>query len=172
MNSERLHDYEMFQTVRVRSRSPADGSLHDFHIADSPDGVTLVALTAADEVVLVEQFRHPLRQNCLELPSGVVDEGETPLRAGVRELREETGYRCGDPRLLGTLTLNPSWQTTCVHVVVARNAEPDGDKSLDEGEDTRVRLVPRAELAGLIRDGTIDSATTVAAFALCQWSPD
>lgn len=167
--SEALHDYAMFQTRRVRSRSPTDGSLHDFHIAESPDGVALVALTARGEVVLVEQFRHPFQRNVLEFPSGVVNPGETPEQAGQRELREETGYQGSDARFLGTITLNPSWQTTRVHVVLVRDAVETGAKSLDEGEDTRVRLVPPGSVRDLMRDGTIDSATTVAAFALYEW---
>lgn len=168
--SETLHDYTMFRTRRVRSRSPKDGSLHDFHLADSPDGVVLVALTTAGEIVLVEQFRHPFEKNFLELPSGVVDPGETPEQAAERELREETAYQGSSVRLLGTLSLNPSWQTLRVHIVLVQDAERAGAKSLDESEDTRVRLTTPARLRELIRDGTVDSATAVAALALHEWS--
>ena len=56
------------------------------------DFISLVALTENDEVVLVRQYRPAVEAYTLELPSGHVDLGETPLAAAARELAEETGY--------------------------------------------------------------------------------
>jgi ADP-ribose pyrophosphatase len=132
----------------------------------------VVALTPGDELVLVEQFRHPLGRVTLETPAGVVDEGEAPVAAGLRELREETGYEADDARYLGCVAVNPSWQTTRLHVVVARCARASAEKEEDETEDTRVRLVPLSQARALVADGTIDSATAVAALALHAWERD
>jgi ADP-ribose pyrophosphatase len=57
-----------------------------------PDFISIVALTANDELVLVRQYRPAVEEYTLELPSGHVDLGETPLAAAARELTEETGY--------------------------------------------------------------------------------
>lgn len=161
--------YSMFSLRHDRVRSPADGGIHDFDIVESPEGVTVVAITTRGELVLVEQFRHANRELTLELPSGVVDEGEPPIDAALRELREETGYSGRDPELLGVLTLNPSWQTTRVHVVRVSSAELTGEKDLDETEDTRVRLIPESQVVQAILDGALDASTTVGALALHRW---
>jgi ADP-ribose pyrophosphatase len=170
LSSEQLADYEMFGVRRDRARSPRNGTEQDFSIVEAPDGVTLVATTAAGEMVLVEQYRHPLRQVTLEVPSGVVDEGESPVAAGLRELREETGYEGGDAEHVGTLVLNPSWQTTRVHVVVVRGAQRRGAMEPDETEDLRVRLVPADSVARRVAAGEIDSCVAVGALALAGWS--
>lgn len=165
-SSEHLQDCDIYRVRRDRVRSPRDGSLHDFHVVDAPDGVTVLALTPDQELVLVEQYRHGTRQLSLETPSGILEEGEDPLDAALRELEEETGFRAGEPRSLGVLDLNPSWETTRVHVVLATGARHAGDKNQDPGEDTRVRCLPVAQVREGVREGAIRSATVVAALHL------
>ena len=169
VREEEKGDFEMFRVRVLHARSPRDESVHAFHLADSPDGVTVIALTDDGQVVMVEQWRHPLQAVTLELPSGIIDPGESPERAAVRELREETGYAGDAPRVIGTVVLNPSWQTARLHAVVIRGARRTGEKELDEGEDTRVRCLPLAEARRMVAAGEIDSATTVAALALFAW---
>jgi ADP-ribose pyrophosphatase len=170
LSREVLNDYEIFHTVRLRTRSPKDGTERTFHFCESPHGVTVVALTPDERMVLVEQFRHPLRRVTLETPAGVIDEGEDPVAAGVRELREETGFEVESAEHLGCVAINPSWQTTRLHVVAARCARPTGEKDEDVTEDTRVRLVPLADVRRMVVEGEIDSATAVAALALHAWA--
>lgn len=170
LSSEQLADYEMFRVRCDRARSPRNGVEQGFGIVESPEGVTLVVTTAAGELVLVEQYRHPLRSVTLETPSGVVEEGEPPLEAALRELREETGYGGGDATHVGTLVLNPSWQTTRVHVVVVRGAQLRAETDPDEAEDLRVRLVPADSVARRVAAGEITSCVAVAALALAGWS--
>lgn len=170
LSSEHLADYEMFGVRRDRARSPRNGTEQEFSVVESPEGVAVVAVTPAGELVLVEQYRHPLRAVTLELPSGVVDPGESPVEAGTRELREETGYEGRDAEHVGTLELNPSWQTTRVHVLVVRDAERRRKQEPDESEDLRVRLVPAAGVGRLAAAGEVRSCVALAALALVRWS--
>lgn len=170
VSSEPREDYEIFRVRTDRARSPKDGEVHAFNIAESPGGVQVVALTEAGQLVLVEQYRHPFRRPMLELPAGIIDAGETPEDAGRRELREETGY-AGDapPERLGCVAVNPSWQTSEVHVVLVRNARRIAETDPDAGEDTRARLVSLDEARRMVLDGRIRSAQAVAALALLDW---
>jgi 8-oxo-dGTP pyrophosphatase MutT (NUDIX family) len=165
-----LAEYEMFKVREERTRSPADGKEQTFHMADSPGGVTVLALAGDGRLVMVEQFRHGTRRITLELPSGVVNEGEEPAKAAARELREETGYQGDEPEIIGRIDLNPSWQHTLVHVAVVRNARRAGEKELDETEDTGVHLVTPGDLRRRIVAGQVETATTLAALAFWEWT--
>jgi ADP-ribose pyrophosphatase len=168
LSSEEVAQYEMFRVREDRSRSPKDGEVHTFQVAVSPGGVAVLALTDDGQLVMVEQFRHGTRALSLELPSGVVEDGEAPEEAARRELREETGFEGGEARVLGCFELNPSWQKTAVHAVLVRGARRDGEK--DEGEDIRVRPLSVAEVRRRVLAGEIDAAVTLCALALWDWS--
>ena len=74
-----------------------------YYLLEMPDYVSVVALTEGQEVLLVRQYRPTVENHTLELPSGHVEEGESPAEAAQRELLEETGYEGDDLELLGCL---------------------------------------------------------------------
>jgi ADP-ribose pyrophosphatase len=169
LSSREVAEYEMFRVREDRSRSPKDAEAHTFHVAVSPGGVAVLAVTGDGQLVMVEQFRHGTRRPSLELPSGVVDGGEKPEEAACRELREETGFEGDEPRVLGCFELNPSWQKTEVHAVLVRGARRGGEQDEDEGEDIRVRLLSVDEVRRRVVAGEIDAAATLCALALWDW---
>jgi ADP-ribose pyrophosphatase len=105
-----------------------------FEIADTPDAVAIVAVDADERVVLVRQNRRAIGTDLLELPAGLVDEGEEPLAAAQRELREETGLHGGSWRELAAFWTSPGFVNELVTVFVADGLE-EGEPEPDEGED-------------------------------------
>jgi ADP-ribose pyrophosphatase len=166
LSSEPLQEYHMFRVVRERVRVPRTGREKTYDLAISPDSVSIAALTPDGSLVLVEQYRLPRRGLTLEPPAGLVDEGEEPAAAAACELREETGFEGGEPQVLGTIWMNPSWQSARVTVVAIRDVRRVAGKSLDEGEDTRVLVVPRHEVDALVAAGRIDSSVALGTLAL------
>jgi ADP-ribose pyrophosphatase len=161
-------DYEVFSVRRIRSRSPRDGAEHTFHVLDLPSSVKVIALTPDDEVILVEQFRHAVERLTLEFPAGRIDDGEDAVRAALRELEEETGYRAEHAECVAELFVDPALQASTVSIIVARGCVRNGDRDLDDSEDVAVHVVARDAVVGLIERGEIRHAASLAAWLRFQ----
>lgn len=166
--SELEKDYGIIRLRRDRSVSPRTGIHHEFVVLESCEWVVIVALTPDQRLILVHQYRHGAGQVTLEMPGGLVDEGETPEEAAQAELREEAGYGGGDWVELGKLMPMPALFANRLHVFLARDVEWAGELDQDEAEDIEVELVPLADARRLVAEGRIAHAQMVAALMLYE----
>ena len=125
-----------------------------------PGAVVMIPLLDADTVILVWQYRYPMRRHFYELPAGKIDPGETPLQTAQRELREECGYDASSWRQLATLHPCIGYSDERIELYLAsglsRIAHPPEDGEFIE----RVTLkVPRA--LEWVREGRITDPKTI-----------
>ena len=165
IRSETINNCRVFQVRRDWSVDPRDGREHDFFCIEAPDWINIIPLTAQNEVVMIEQYRHGTNEVTLETPGGMIDEGEEASVTAVRELFEETGYIA--PRkieLLGRSRPNPALQNNWLYTFLARDVEFKRAPTFESTEHTAVRLVPLQNVRALINDGTIDHALVMVSF--------
>ncbi len=142
-----------------RYRHPSNGKEGDFYYLNSRDWAIVVARTVEGELVLVRQFRWGADSLSWELAGGIVDEGEDPLAAGLRELKEETGYQAGSGRIIGHCSPNPAILNNRCHIIFADNCRLTGEGTAwDEHEEIEVRVVPEAEVMQWAKDCVIGHA--------------
>jgi 8-oxo-dGTP pyrophosphatase MutT (NUDIX family) len=159
---KRIADCRVFDLEESVAESPVDHSEHSYYRIVCGDWVQIIPVTEAEEVVMVRQYRHGSSSFVLEVPGGIVDPGEDPATAAVRECLEETGYRVGHPRAIGALNPNPAIHVHRLHSFYATGATRVAEIQNSSTECTEVELVPIAMLADRLRAGDIDHALVAA----------
>ena len=156
----------IFDVQSVDFQHPARLKSQDFFVINAPDWVNVVALTPDRQLVLVRQFRFGLDDFSVEIPGGVMDPGENAIAAGVRELREETGYIGTAARLLGVVHPNPAMQNNRCHLVLVENACREARLDWDSDEEFEILTRPVDEVYRLAYDGGITHAMVLDALLL------
>lgn len=121
-----------------------DHEVADRQVLEHPGAVVIVALDQAGRVLVIRQYRHPVAHVLWELPAGLRDvSGEPPRATAERELREETGYRARDWRILVDFYSSPGISTEWIRVFLARDlAEvPEAQRDfVPQHEETLLQL--------------------------------
>jgi 8-oxo-dGTP pyrophosphatase MutT (NUDIX family) len=155
---EPVADCRIFSVERSTALSPVDAKPRPFHRIQSPDWAQIVPITTDGRVVLVRQYRHGAQRVTLEIPGGLVDPGEEPAAAALRECLEETGYRAHEAEVLGVVNPNPALFANRLHSFFAMGVEPERAVQNTGTEVTEVVLAPVRDLEGMLLAGEIDHA--------------
>lgn len=164
IGSTPLGDFKIFRLRSDRLLSPRTGREHDFYVIDSVNWVNVVALTPERQLVMIEQYRHGSGTVELEIPGGMIDPRDaSPLAAGIRELREETGYAGEHARIIGEVFPNPAIMSNTCFTLMVDNCRCLHPVEFDHGEDLATRLVPISEVPRLVAAGKIKHSLVIAA---------
>lgn len=154
----RVFDVRVDECVR-----DTDDRKANFFVIENPDWVNVLAVTKSGEAVLIQQYRHGSESMILEVPGGMMDDGENAEVAARRELLEETGYSSERWIFLGATHPNPAIQNNRIHHFLALEVEQTQDVNFDDHESILTRLVPLRDIEELVHNGEITHALAITA---------
>ena len=146
-------------TLRSDKCEMPDGRIvEQYYVLEYPNWANAVALTEDNKVIMVRQYRHAANIVSLEIPGGVIEDGEDPEAGMLRELLEETGYQFDSIELISTVYANPSTANNKTYCYLAKGGKKVQEQSLDEHEELIVEEYTIAEVKQLLADNKIAQA--------------
>ncbi|PWK14520.1 NUDIX domain-containing protein [Tumebacillus permanentifrigoris] len=164
LNSETIYEGKVI-TLTVQTVELPNGKQAKREVVLHPGAVTVLAITADDQILLVNQFRKAPNSLLIETPAGKLERGEDPLTSAKRELEEETGYQAAEWKHITSFYTSPGFADELIHCYVATGLTMVEQK-LDEDEFLDVLHVTAEAAEQMILDGRIADAKTV---ALVYW---
>ncbi len=164
--SRSLAATRIFDLRGVEFRHPVRGTEREFVVIDAPDWVNVLALTPDHRLVMVNQFRYGIDAFSWEIPGGMIDAGEDPVAAAVRELQEETGYVGTSARLLGSVNPNPAIMNNRCHFVLVEGVVLKEAQEWDDDEEIELTTLPVDEVYAWGQSGRITHSLVLNALLL------
>lgn len=126
-------------TLRVDRLKLPNGVIKDeYYVLEYPTWVNMVGITEHGTVLMVRQYRHGAGEIMVELPAGVVEEGEEPEEAARREMLEETGYMFDEMEYICELYANPATSGNLTYTYLLKGGRRVQEQELDASEDIEV----------------------------------
>ncbi|MEA3327756.1 MAG: NUDIX hydrolase [Chloroflexota bacterium] len=166
LNHEKQYRGHAFDVAKVHISLP-DGRKRYYDLVEHGNSVTIVPVDPQGRIYFVLQHRIGSNNILLELPAGVLNEGETPLQCAKREIREEIGMAAGEIIQLGSFYLAPGYTDEYMTIFLATGLY-EAPLPPDEDEFLTVEVMPAAEAFRKVYAGELHDGKTLAALMLAQ----
>ncbi len=165
IKSEKKADFPLFKVYQDRVELPNKLKL-DYYWVDKIPAVVVLPIIS-DKIVMVKQYRYPIKSDSLELPAGHVWPDEDPKECAIRELKEETGFTAG--RMEKILEYNPSteYSTQVYHIFIAEDLK-EGETAREKYELIDMVTLSVKSVIDNILNGKITCGRTITAVLLAR----
>ena len=134
-------------------------------VVEHRNAVAILARDAEGKFLLVKQYRYPVQTDLIEIPAGIMEEGENPLESAQRELREETGYSARTWTAMPPIFSSPGFSDEKLFIFIAEGLEWD-PLNPDYDEDISLIRATEEELLSLMKSTDTQDAKTLAAIGM------
>ena len=161
--TERILDSEFVKVDKDDEILTHGREIPDFYKVTIKDCAAIVALTPSNQIILKKEYRHCYGEDLIEIPAGVLEDGEDPLETAKRELEEETGYVGKKWTYLGKTVESSAKLTNYMYIYLAEDCERVSSQKLDYGEDIEVIEVSLNEAVEMIMKNEIICNSSIGA---------
>lgn len=142
-----------------------NGKRYFVEIVEHPGAVVIFPLKDDGKIVLVKQYRYPIKKTIYEFPAGTLERDEKPEECALRELLEETGYMAEKVEYLGSFYASPGYSTEILYAYLARKLHPSKQR-LEVDEKITIAEFTLKEIVKMVKEGLIKDSKTISTLFL------
>ncbi len=162
-DSREVYTCRLFKVTEDEALDKKTGFKIHRSVVRHAGSAVMMAVDDEKRILLVKQYRLPADKYLWELPAGKLDEGENPLQAARRELKEETGYKARKWSRLASFFVSPGYVQEKMTIFLAEDLTAGEPEPMDD-EQIETHWFKRKEVAEMIEDGKIEDAKTIIGF--------
>jgi len=171
LNEKRISSEPIYSgrviNLRVDKIAMEDGRVATREVIEHHGAVGIVPVMDDGRVILVRQFRYAVGEDLLEIPAGTLHPGEEPAACAARELVEETNHQATRIEKILFTYLAPGYSNEGMHYYLATGLQPcEGQQ--DEDEHVEIEIVTMADALGMIENGNVRDAKSVAGLLVAR----
>jgi ADP-ribose diphosphatase len=144
-----------------------DGRKAVREVIEHPGSSAIIPFISEDEIILIQQYRHAVKETIYEIPAGTLDKGETFVACAARELEEETGYRAGKLAPLTIIYPSPGILSETMHLFKAINLTKTKTNHQDDESIKGIVQIKLHDAFEMVKNGAIKDAKTVCCILMC-----
>lgn len=147
-----------------------DGSIvENYYTVERPNVAIVAAFTPEMDLVMIRQYRHPVRSTDYEIPAGFIEPFEKNIaEAAKRELLEETGYEAESLEKIQETFSSAGFMNNHINFFIGFNAKKIAEQKLDDNEELKVAVMPWAEALKLLEQEKVKDLGSVTAILLAK----
>lgn len=165
LSSDTIYNGKIFNVRLDRIRE--GDTEYEREIVGHRGSAVIVPLFEDGTIAMVRQYRHATGKYLLEVPAGMLEEGETPIDGARRELEEEIGVTAGKIEPLAAFYISPGFLTEKMNVFLATELT-ETNQNLDDDELVEIKRVPLDEAVAMATDGRIEDAKSIVGILLTE----
>jgi len=168
ISSEIIQENEFLKITKDKCEKSDGTPVEAYYTLNKGPVVVVAAITDNKELVLIKQYRHPVKSENIEVPAGYTEKGESLEESAKRELIEETGYSVKEIKKLHTVFASAGTMDNEITFFLGTGAHKTQDQNLDQNEEIEIQLTPLKEVQELLEKEIIKDMASVLAIHLIQ----
>ncbi len=165
LNTERIYEGAIINLRR--DKVTVEKGISYREIVEHNGGSVLAAVTNDGKMVMVRQYRKPAKRVMLEVPAGKIDKGESPLKAAIRELKEETGYTAENVEYMTEFYPSVGYSEEVLYLYLCTGLTA-GETCFDENEAIDIEEIDVKTLYEMVKTSEINDAKTIIAIMMVK----
>lgn len=169
LKSETILENQFFKVHKDRCEKTNGKIIENYYTVERPNVAIVAAFTPEMDLIMIKQYRHPVRSTDYEIPAGFIEPFETDIsQAAKRELLEETGYEAESLEEIQDTYSSAGFMSNHVHFFIGFNAKKVAEQKLDDNEELEVAITPWTEALKLLAQRKVKDLGSVTGILLAK----